>query len=161
MARAPESLTLGEVAAGDPLPTFSYDVTATTVILGAMASRDWRPMHHDRDFAINRNGTKDIFLNTPNQAAWFEKYLTDWSGPKGRMGRIRFRMKASVHPGDTMVFKGRVKDIETDEAGCGWANLEVNLSVGDTTVTDCSVRMALPRDVDDNPWTRRGEDWKP
>ena len=26
-------------------------------------------MHHDRDFAIHRNGTKDIFLNTPNQAA--------------------------------------------------------------------------------------------
>ena len=36
----------------------SYDVTATTVVLGALASRDWRPMHHDHDFAVNRNGTQ-------------------------------------------------------------------------------------------------------
>ena len=43
-------------------------------------------MHHDKDFAVHRNGTRDIFLNTPNQAAWFERYLTDWSGPHGRLG---------------------------------------------------------------------------
>ena len=42
-------------------------------------------------------------MNTPNQAAWFERFLTDWSGPKGRLGRMKFRMKGSVFPGDTMV----------------------------------------------------------
>ncbi len=61
----------GNVAAGDALPELRYDVTATTVVLGALASRDWRPMHHDKDFATGRNGTQDIFMNTPNQAAWF------------------------------------------------------------------------------------------
>ena len=70
------------------LPALEYEVTATTVVLGALASRDWRPMHHDHDFAVNRNGTKDIFMNTPNLAAWFERYVTDWTGPKGRLGRI-------------------------------------------------------------------------
>ena len=40
-------------------------------------------MHHDQDFAQQRNGVRDIFLNTPNQAAWFERYLTDWTGPHG------------------------------------------------------------------------------
>ena len=63
-------------------PPLDYEVTATTVVLGALATRDWRPMHHDKDFAVNRNGTQDIFLNTPNQAAWFERYLTDWTGPR-------------------------------------------------------------------------------
>ena len=63
------------------LPGLDYKVTATTVVLGALATRDWRPMHHDKDFAVHRNGTRDIFLNTPNQAAWFERYLTDWTGP--------------------------------------------------------------------------------
>jgi acyl dehydratase len=153
--------TLETVKAGDSLPEFSYDVTPTTIVLGAMASRDWRPMHHDKDFAVNRNGTQDIFLNTPNQAAWFEKYLTDWSGPKGRLGKIKFRMKSSVFPGDTMVFKGTVKGVEKDDAGCGWADLEVNLTVGDKTVTDCFVKIALPVDEGDNPWKRRGEDWRP
>ena len=115
------SLLFGKVHAGDELPELAYAVTATTIVLGALAARDWRPMHHDYDFAVNRNGTKDIFLNTPNQAAWFERYLTDWSGPKGRLGRMKFRMKGSVFPGDTMVFAGTVEDVETDDAGCGWA----------------------------------------
>ena len=64
----------------------SYEVTATTVVLGAIAARDCRPMHHDYDFAVNRNGVKNIFLNTPNQAAWYERYVTDWTGPHGRLG---------------------------------------------------------------------------
>jgi acyl dehydratase len=158
---AGERLTIDRVRVGDRLPELSYDVTATTVILGALASRDWRPMHHDRDFAINRNGTRDIFMNTPNQAAWFERYVTDWTGPTGRLGRMKFRMKNSVFPGDTMVFSAVVEKVETDDVGCGWAELAVNLRVGDKTVTDCAVRVALPKDVGDNPWRRSGADWKP
>jgi hypothetical protein len=60
-------------------------------------------MHHDRDFAINRNGVSDIFINTPNNAAWFERYVTDWTGPRGRLGRMKFRMSEPVFPGDEMV----------------------------------------------------------
>ncbi|MBW2316502.1 MAG: hypothetical protein JRH10_20255 [Deltaproteobacteria bacterium] len=156
-----ENLTLGRIEAGQVVPELAYDVTATTVVLGALASRDWRPMHHDKDFAVNRNGVQDIFLNTPNQAAWFERYLTDWTGPKGRIGKIQFRMKASVFPGDRMVFKGTVTRTGTDDQGCGWVDLDVNLSVGDRTVTDCTARLAVPTDDDDNPWQRRGDAWQP
>ena len=161
MTEAVQSLTLEAVRDGDALPELAVDVSATTVILGALAARDWRPMHHDRDFAIHRNGTRDIFMNTPNQAAWFERYLTDWSGPKGRMGRIRFRMKSSVFPDEHMVFSGTVKQVETDDRGCGWATLDVSLKVGDTLATGCEARIALPVDEGDNPWKRKGADWKP
>jgi hypothetical protein len=154
-------LTLADVHAGDALPELHYDVTATTVVLGALATRDWRPMHHDHDFAVNRNGTQDIFLNTPNQAAWFERFLTDWSGPKGRLGRMKFRMKGSVFPGDTMVLAGTVTAVTTDERGCGWATVDVQLTVGGDVKTQCTARIALPTTDDDNPWTRRGDDWKP
>ena len=150
-----------KVTAGDAIPVLRHDVTATTVVLGALASRDWRPMHHDHDFAVNRNGTKDIFLNTPNQAAWFERFLTDWSGPKGRLGRMQFRMKGSVFPGDSMVLDGKVEKVETDETGCGWATVLVRLTVDGDLKTDCTARIALPTGDDDNPWTRRGDQWRP
>ena len=156
-----ENRTLDQIHEGDAIPELSYDVTPTTVVLGALASRDWRPMHHDKDFAIHRNGTKDIFMNTPNQAAWFERYLTDWTGPKGRLGRIQFRMKDSVFPGDTMVFNGKVVGVEADESGCGWAKLQLTLSVGEKPVTDCTARIALPVNAEDNPWKRTGDAWKP
>jgi acyl dehydratase len=161
MTTATESLTFGAVREGDALPELSYDVTATTVVLGAMAARDWRPMHHDHDFAVNRNGTKDIFLNTPNQAAWFERFVTDWTGPKGRLGRMKFRMKGSVFPGDTMVLSGTVESLDTDDTGCGWATVLVRLTVDGELKTDCTARVALPRDEQDNPWARRGDQWKP
>jgi acyl dehydratase len=152
------NLTIQDLTEGDALPALAVDVTATTVVLGALATRDWRPMHHDYDFAVNRNGTQNIFLNTPNQAAWFERYLTDWTGPRGRMGRIKFRMKDSVFPGDTMTFGGSVAAIDEES---GWVDLEMELKVGDNVVTGCTARMALPRDAGDNPWQRKGDDWKP
>jgi acyl dehydratase len=162
MSAAPSPRLLHpEVAVGLALPELAYDVTATTVVLGALATRDWRPMHHDKDFAVNRNGTQDIFLNTPNQAAWFERYLTDWTGPHGRLGRVTFRMKGSVFPGDTMTLRGVVEASEIDDVGCGFVTVAVTLAVADDTKTTCAARVALPRTPDDNPWARRGEQWQP
>jgi hypothetical protein len=154
-------LLLGDVAAGDALPPLDYEVSATTVVLGALATRDWRPMHHDKDFAVHRNGTQDIFLNTPNQAAWFERYLTDWTGPHGRLARVTFRMKGSVFPGDTMSLRGQVESTEVDEVGCGFATVAVTLSVDGDVKTTCAARIALPTSTDDNPWARHGAQWRP
>ncbi|MBW2396425.1 MAG: hypothetical protein JRG95_19410 [Deltaproteobacteria bacterium] len=161
MSPSYERLTIDQVKEGDELPPLSVDVTATTIVLGALASRDWRPMHHDKDFAINRNGTPDIFMNTPNQASWFERYLSDWAGPTGRLGRIKFRMHNSVFPGDTITFKGVVDKVETDVVGCSWASVSLVLKTGDQVDTTFSARIALPSKAGDNPWARRGDDWKP
>lgn len=165
-------LTLGDITVGDTLPTLSHAVTATTVVLGALASRDWRPMHHDRDFAIDRNGARDIFLNTPNQQAWFERFVTDWTGPRGRPGRLHFRMRDSVYPGESMTLTGTVTDVETDATGCGWATVAVEVRAGATTrdtghdggtrlCTTATLRIAVPAGPEDNPWQRRGDQWTP
>jgi hypothetical protein len=154
-------LTADKVKEGDHLPPLAVDVSATTIVLGALAARDWRPMHHDKDFAVNRNGVRDIFMNTPNQACWFERYVTDWTGAMGRLGRMRFRMKDSVFPGDQMVFNGVVQKVQTDEVGCSWVDVALSLTVGEKTVTECAAHVAIPARADDNPWKRRGDDWKP
>ena len=155
-----KGLTGKDLSAGDKLPSLSVDVTATTVVLGALASRDYRPMHHDKDFA-NNQGVSNIFLNTPNQAAWFERYLTDWTGPFSRVGRLKFKMRNSVVPGDTMVFNGDVEKVETDETDCCWVDFTARLTVGDEVVTACLGRIAIPATEGDNPWTRKGDQWKP
>jgi len=155
------SRELTEVTEGETLPSLRQGVSATTVVLGALASRDWRPMHHDFAFATQRNGVRDIFLNTPNLAHWFERYLTDWSGPKGRLGRMTFRMLGSIFPGDEMVFDATVTTVSTDATGTGWVDLDVAVTVDGAVKTSCAARMALPVDEDDNPWSRAGERWQP
>jgi hypothetical protein len=150
-----------EALAGQAIPTLVLEVTATTVVVGAMATRDYAPMHHDHAYATERSGTRDIFLNTPNQAAFFERYLTDWSGPRGRLGRMRFKMKDSICPGDTLVIAGSVKQTGIDAQGCGWVQLAVTMTVAGKVMTECEARLALPQTTVDNPWARRGTAWQP
>jgi hypothetical protein len=155
------SLTIDQVNEGLALPELAHHVSATTVVLGALASRDWRPMHHDYKFATERNGTQDIFLNTPNLAAWFERYITDWTGPRGRVGRMTFRMRDSVYPDDRMVFAGSVTEMSTDEVGCAWVDLDISVTVGDRLCCTCTAHVALPTNDSDNPWARKGQNWTP
>jgi acyl dehydratase len=154
-------LLLSDVKEGTQLPVLEKDVKPVTVVLGAMASRDWRPQHHDYKFATQNNGLDDIIMNTPNLAAWFERYLTDWTGPKGRLGRIKFRMKDSVYPGETMHFAGTVTGVEAVNDDVGWVDIAIELSAGDKSCVGCEARIALPRTPDANPWKLKGDDWKP
>ena len=74
---------------------------------------------------------------------------------------MKFRMQDSIFPDDQMVFRGSVKKLETDEAGCAWVELDVNVTVQDRVCTSCEVRVAVPAGADDNPWSRKGSDWRP
>ena len=153
--------TFNEISAGDALPTLEVKIRARHVVMGASSSRDWQPQHHDTHWAVERVKVKDIFLNTPNQAGWIERYLTDWTGPKGRLGKLRFKMKKSVCAGDTLTFDGKVAGVSTDETGVGWVDIDVLLNVEGELATECRARIAVPVSDDDNPWQRRDDEWRP
>ena len=155
------NLMFGDVKEGADLPVLEKEVAPVTVVLGAMASRDWRPQHHDYKFATERNGLDDIIMNTPNLAAWFERYVTDWTGPKGRLGRIKFRMKDSVYPGDTMKFSGKVTGVEPGAEGIGWVSVAIELTAGEKSCVGCEAKVAVPMSNDANPWSLKGDAWKP
>jgi acyl dehydratase len=158
------NLLLGDVVEGSRLPELTKEVAPVTVVLGAMASRDWRPQHHDYKFATENNGLENIIMNTPNLAAWFERYLTDWTGPKGRLGRIKFRMKDSVYPGEMMRFLGTVTAVagaEDASNDVGWVEVSTELHSGEKLCVSCEARIAIPATVDANPWSLRGADWQP
>ena len=158
---AENRLLLGDVKEGADLPVLEKDVTARTVVFGAVASRDWLPQHYDPKFANQKHGVQDIFMNTPNLAAWFERYLTDWTGPKGRIGRIKFRLEDSVFPGDRMHFEGRVTGVESMGNGNGWVDVAISLTAGEQSCVSCEARIAVPEAADANPWALDGAEWRP
>ena len=131
--------TLGAVKVGDALPTLAIPLTTSLIVSGALASRDFTPVHHDRG-AANAVGMKDVFMNILTTNGLVGRYVSDWAGPDARIRGVKLRLGAPNHPGDTMTFTGSVAAKEGDEVRVdvvgknGWGN----------HVT-ASVRVALPR----------------
>jgi acyl dehydratase len=159
MAENYTSLTADQIKVGDTLPELRVPVTATTVVQGAAASRDWQPQHHDSAWA-KRVGTKDIFLNTPTQGGWISRYITDWTGPTGRLARFGYRMKVSIYPGDLMVIGGTVTNIHKDRTDCVWVDVDVEVKVDDKVCTAVAVTVAVPEKAGaEVPWKRTPDRW--
>ncbi len=122
-----KSLYWEDVEEGLELPTVTRDITSTTVVSCAIASRDFMPIHHDRDYA-QKAGLKDIFVNTPTIYGFAGKYLTDWSGPEGEPKEIALRLMMPCFPGDTMTMTGKVAKKYTD-AGQHLVDIEFTFAV--------------------------------
>jgi len=95
------------ISAGDALPTMVIDVTATRIVAGAIASRDFMPVHHDRDYA-NQQGAPDIFMNILSDTGYSSRFLTDWAGPDAMITRLAIRLGVPVFPGHTLTYTGSV-----------------------------------------------------
>ena len=108
MNRVP-SRTLGydEVRVGDELPTLEVPISATTIVAGAIASRDYQDVHHDRELAVRR-GSKDIFMNILTTNGWVGRFVTDWAGPEALLRCVDIVLGAPNYPGDVMRLSGRV-----------------------------------------------------
>lgn len=104
-------------AAGDQLPELRLEMTATRIVAGAIATRDFMPVHHDRDYA-NEQGAPDIFMNIISTNGYCSRFLTDWAGPNAMLKRIAIRLGVPVHPGSTLTFSGTVTEVSPSaEAG--------------------------------------------
>jgi acyl dehydratase len=101
-------------AVGDELPVLALEMTATRIVAGAIATRDFMPVHHDRDYA-NSQGAPDIFMNIISTNAYCCRYLTDWAGPDAMLKHIAIRLGVPVFPKSTLTFTGTVTGVRQDE----------------------------------------------
>jgi len=130
---------LSEVSVGDELPPLEITLTTSLVVGGALASRDFTPVHHDRA-AAQAVGMPDVFMNILTTNGLLGRYVSDWAGPNGVIRGVNVRLGTPNHPGDTLRFSGRVAAKEGDE-------LRIDV-VGKNAWGDhvtASVRLALPR----------------
>jgi acyl dehydratase len=96
-----------DVAVGDQLPAMTIDVTATVIVAGALATRDFMPVHHDRAYA-NAQGAPDIFMNILSDTAYCSRFITDWAGPEAMIRKLAIRLGAPMFPGSTLTYTGEV-----------------------------------------------------
>ncbi len=109
--RRDATLGAGEVKAGDALAPCLVPITTTRIVAGAIASRDYQDVHHDRDLAKLR-GSPDIFMNILTTSGLSARYVTDWAGPEALLRRLSLRLGAPNYPGDAMLLSGRVSAVE-------------------------------------------------
>ncbi len=101
------TLDFSALSEGEEVTPLAVDVDATRIVAGAIATRDFMPAHHDRDFA-NAQGAPDIFMNIMSDTAYCSRFLTDWAGPDAMVTKLAIRLGVPVFPGHTLTFTGSV-----------------------------------------------------
>jgi acyl dehydratase len=100
----------GPIRVGDELPPLDLPVTAAVIVAGAIASRDFMPVHHDRDYATAQ-GAPDIFMNILTTNGYVSRFVTDWAGPQAMLRKISIRLGAPAVPGKLLRFTGQVASV--------------------------------------------------
>ena len=138
------TLALGEVSVGTTLPELPVPVTTTMIIAGALASRDFTPLHHDKG-AAQAGGMQDVFMNILTTNGLVGRYVTDWAGPDAVLRRVAIKLGAPNLPGDTMRLTGTVR-AKDEEQGVVEVQIAGTNSWGDHVTG--TVTVALPRRAD-------------
>ena len=126
-----------ELEVGQALPDLDFETTATVVAGGALASRDYTPVHHDKAAAVSQ-GLPDIFMNILTTQGICSRYVTDWAGPDAVVTRVVTKLGGPNMPGDTLKIRGKV--VATDGSD---ADIEVtgNNAWGNHVTATFSVRL--------------------
>lgn len=95
---------------GTTLPTLEIPIDRTTIVATAIASQDFEDVHHDPGKAADR-GTPDIFMSINSTNGFLDRYLTDWTGPFGRIKKVTLRLGVPNFPGDVMTMTGEVVEV--------------------------------------------------
>lgn len=108
-----KTLTRAEVAVGDKLPNADIDITTGLVVCGALATRDFEPVHHSKA-AAQAVGLPDVFMNILTSQGLMTRFATDWSGPDAVVKSVDLRLGAPNIPGMLMTVSGEVTALDTD-----------------------------------------------
>jgi acyl dehydratase len=129
------------VNVGDPLPQLAIAITPSLIVGGAIASRDFTPVHHDAS-AARAQGMQDVFMNILTTNGLVGRYVTDWAGRDARLEGVAIKLGAPNLPGDTMRLSGRVKS--KDEARSA-VEVEVSGANAWGDHVTATVTLTLPR----------------
>jgi hypothetical protein len=92
---------------GDSITPMTIDVTPTVVVAAAIASRDFMPVHHDREYA-NSQGSPHIFMNILTDTGFCSRFLTDWAGPEAMVRKIAIRLGVPAYANSKLEYTGSV-----------------------------------------------------
>lgn len=139
-----KTLNPTEVSVGDKLPPLDIDVTSGLVVAGALATRDFEPVHHDKAVAQS-TGLPDVFMNILTSQGLMQRYVTDWSGPEAVVKSLDIKLGAPNVPGMVMTVTGEVTAVDPTSGVVDVAVLGENNIWG--MHMQGTVQLALPQEA--------------
>ncbi len=138
-----QTLSCADVSVGDKLPPLDIDISSGLIVGGALATRDFEPVHHDKSVA-QASGLPDVFMNILTSQGLMSRFVTDWSGPDASIKSLDLKLGAPNVPGMVMTITGEVTD-KDEVTG------EVNVAVlGENNIWGMhmqgTVKLALPQE---------------
>jgi len=110
------------LAAGGQADPVVVPATPTQIISGALATRDFYPVHHDRDFA-RAHGNRDFLMNILTTNGLLARIIGEWTS-QAPLVRLVTRLVAPAYAHDELRVAGTVSG-----AGPGWAELTVGAAL--------------------------------
>lgn len=107
------TLAFSEVAVGDKLPALEIPITTGLIVGGALATRDFEKVHHDKAVAQS-TGLPDVFMNILTSQGLMTRFVTDWSGPEAVVKSLSIKLGAPNLPGMTMTITGEVTAVDAE-----------------------------------------------
>ena len=138
-----KTLSFADVQVGDKLPSLEIPVTSALVVGGAIATRDFEPVHHDKS-AAQAAGLPDVFMNILTSQGLMTRYATDWSGPEAVVRSLDVKLGAPNVPGMVMTVTGEVTAKDDDSGVIEVAVLGENNIWG--MHMQGTVQLALPQE---------------
>ena len=110
-----KTISTSDLEVGQALPDLDLETTATIVVGGALASRDYTPVHHVKQAAVDQ-GLPDVFMNILTTQGICSRYVTDLAGPDAVVTRVKTKLGGPNMPGDTLKLRGKVVATDGDSA---------------------------------------------
>jgi acyl dehydratase len=102
-----KSLNPSDINVGDAVTPMDINLTHTLVAATAIASMDFMPVHHDKDYA-QAQFAPDAFLNILSTNGYISRFVTDWAGPEAWVKKINVKLGVPAVPHQTLKFTGEV-----------------------------------------------------
>jgi hypothetical protein len=137
-----KTLTAADVSVGDKLQSTDIDISTGLVVCGALATRDFEPVHNSKAEA-QAVGLPDVFMNILTSQGLMTRFATDWSGPEAKVNSIDLKLGAPNIPGMVMAMTGEITAVNGD-------TVDINI-LGENNIWGMhmqgTVQLTLPKEA--------------
>jgi len=112
----------------------SIDITTSFIVASAIATRDYQPVHHDRD-AAQSGGAKDIYLSILATVGLVQRSIEQWYGQDAMIESVDLRLKSQCYPGDCLT----LKNISSSSSADGRISIQVRGDLKESVFVEANV----------------------